>query len=156
MKQTNNQTHDFSNTVVAILESTSQVGAALDSLAAAGFEAEMLKGEAGRSHLDGGAESGIVGAVRRMAQALGDETRIMRHLDTALADGRTVISVDVVDSDQAPLAAAILEEHDGKYMWRFGEWSFNRIGAGDDEEDEDGDDEEPRPSPTKPGQGSRI
>ncbi|MDP9495197.1 MAG: hypothetical protein M3P87_08160, partial [Actinomycetota bacterium] len=59
------------------------------------------------------------------------------HLDSALAKGSTVISV-AVEPDQATTAGTILEQHHGKYLWRFGEWSFNRIGTGDEE----GQDEE--------------
>jgi len=149
-----NQPHDFSNTVIAILETTPQARAAVDSLTAAGLDAEVLSGEPGRSHLDAEAESGLVAKLRLLARGLGDETRILHHLDIALAEGRTVISVDV-ESDQTPVAATILEQHDGRYIWRFGEWSFNRIGAGDEDEDSVADESDAPPVPTaKPDQDS--
>jgi len=162
MEERHAQPHDLSNTVIAILATDPQVDAAVHELTAAGLESEVLNGESGRSHLDADAETGMVARLRQMARALGDETRILRHLDRALAEGRTVISVDIdsdSDSDQASLAATILEHHDGKYLWRFGEWSFNRIGTADEDEEgevgEGGDQDKPPAENGKQGPGGR-
>ncbi|HET7846487.1 MAG TPA: hypothetical protein VFL72_03275, partial [Acidimicrobiia bacterium] len=93
MEETHNEPHDLSNTVIAILESAPKVRAAVDELEAEGLSIEVLNGEEGRSHLDADAGTGVVAKLRQLARSLGDETTILRHLDTALADGRTVLSV---------------------------------------------------------------
>ncbi len=139
MSENPDQPHDFSNTVIAIVETASHVDAVLDSLTAAGLQAEVLRGESGRSHLDADPDAGLVSKLRHLARAFGDETRILNHLDNALAKGMTVISVEV-EPDQASTAGTILEQHHGKYLWRFGEWSFNRIGTGDEAGEEEGED----------------
>lgn len=127
------QTHDFSNSVIAVFEGDHTEGVIRD-LAAARFEAEVLTGEPGRSHLDATADGGLVAGLKKLARSFGDETRIVGALDAALEQGKSVISVDA-DEDRSPEAARIMEDHGGTYIWRFGEWSFNRVGDISEEEE---------------------
>jgi hypothetical protein len=128
------ESHQFSNSVVAIFEAEDarEVAAALR---AANFRAEVLSGEDGRAHLDATAEGGLLAGLRKMARSFGDESRIVGALNAAMEEGKTVISVDA-NEDQAPEVARILEEKGGTYLWRFGQWSFNRVGETPDEEPE--------------------
>jgi hypothetical protein len=135
MEESHSKPQGFSNTVIATLEKGPQVDAAVDELNAAGLDTEVLSGEPGRSHLDDDAEAGPVAKLRQLARTLGHETEILHHLDTVLAEGGTIISVDV-ESDQASLAATILERHNGQYLWRFGDSTVNRIGTGDEDDEE--------------------
>ena len=127
MKQDNpDQPHDFSNSVIAIFDAEQAAGALRD-LTSANFEAEVLAGAEGRSHLDATADGGLFAGLRKLARSLGDETRIVGALDAALQEGKSAVSVDA-GPDRAPEAARIMEEHGGSYIWRFGEWSFNQVG----------------------------
>ncbi|MET0564936.1 MAG: hypothetical protein ABW021_00630 [Acidimicrobiia bacterium] len=121
--------HDLTGTVVAIIDEAEEGRAAVAALAQQQFSAELLNGEDGRAHLNGEDENGLSAAVKKLALAFGDEMRVIDRLDTALQNGRLVVSVDVNDDDDdAARVALILEEHGGHDMWRLGEWSFNRIG----------------------------
>jgi hypothetical protein len=121
--------HDLTGTVVAIIDDAEEGRAAVAALAQQQFSAELLNGEDGRAHLNDEDETGLSAAAKKLALAFGDEMRIIDRLDKALQNGRSVVSVDVNDDeDAAARAAGILEEHGGHDMWRLGEWSFNRIG----------------------------
>ncbi len=119
--------HDLTGTVVAIIDDLEEGRTAVAALAQEQFTAELLHGEEGRAHLTETDEKGLSAVARKVALAFGDEVRIVDRLDTALENGRSVVSVDV-DNDNAARVAVILEEHGGHDMWRLGEWSFNRIG----------------------------
>jgi hypothetical protein len=125
------QPHDFSSTVIAVFP-TEGAGLAVAELESAQFQVEVLTGEEGRAHLDTEPGGGLIAGLRKMARSFGDETRIVGALDAAMEEGKTVISVEA-DDDRAPEAARILEGHGGSYLWRFGEWSFNRVGDTDDD-----------------------
>ncbi len=127
------QTHDFSNSVIAVFEAD-HTELVIRDLSAAGFDAEVLIGESGRSHLDATADGGLIAGLKKLARSFGDETRIVGALDAALEQGKSVISVDADDA-RAPDAARIMEDHGGTYVWRFGEWSFNRVGDLSEEEE---------------------
>ncbi len=127
------QTHDFSNSVIAVFEADQTEGVIHD-LRAARLEAEVLTGAVGRSHLDATAGGGFIAGLKKLARSFGDETRIVGALDAALEQGKSVISVDAAE-DRAPEAAQIMENHGGTYVWRFGEWSFNRVGDISDEDE---------------------
>ncbi len=120
--------HDLTGTVVAIIDDAEQGRQAVAALAQEEFPAELLHGEEGRAHLTAKDEEGLSAMVKKVAQAFGDEVRILDRLERALEGGRSVVSVNV-DDEQAARAAIILEEHGGHDMWRLGEWSFNRIGT---------------------------
>jgi precorrin-6B methylase 2 len=120
-------THDLENTVVAILDAEPAVADAVTRLGAAGYDYEVLAGEEGRAHLDPGGEEGVVSSIKRIIGTLGDQQRVLRNLDEALASGRSVVSVDTTPDDAAE-AIEILREHGGEYVWKFGEWTYTRIG----------------------------
>jgi hypothetical protein len=117
--------HSFDNTVVAVLTSGDRVSEALDRLAGAGYEVEVLEGESGSAHLDPDGEEGFWASIKRAASALGDEKRVLEQLDSALAEGSVVISVDLEDRDGKE-AVSILREH-GEHLWKFGDWTFTPI-----------------------------
>lgn len=118
--------HDFDNTVVAILDQEPAVGDAIEGLARAGYEYELLRGDEGREHIDPSSEDGVMSTVRRLVTVFGDQHRIIDRLDDALARGRFVISIDI-DGDNPTDAISILREHGGHYIWRLGEWTFTPI-----------------------------
>ncbi len=116
------------DSVVGIIDDHEAASQAMGRLIAAGFEdASLLHGEEGRSLLAEDPEEGIGAAVKRMIEAFGDQTRIRDRLDTALANGASVISVPV-ETDSAGEVTRLLEAHGGHDMWRLGEWSQNRVG----------------------------
>lgn len=117
--------HSFDNTVVAVLTSGDGVSEALDRLAEAGYEVEVLEGESGSAHLDPDGDEGFWASIKRTASALGDEKRVLERLDTALSEGSVVISVDL-DDREGKEAISILREH-GEYLWKFGDWTFTPI-----------------------------
>ncbi|MGF1617539.1 MAG: hypothetical protein ACFCU2_06970 [Acidimicrobiia bacterium] len=100
---------------------------ALDRLAEAGYEVELLKGESGSAHLDPDGDAGFWASIKRAASALGDEKRVLEQLDAALAEGSVVISVDIEDRDGKE-AVSILRQH-GEYLWKFDDWTFTPIEA---------------------------
>ncbi|MEX0796401.1 MAG: hypothetical protein WD274_06885 [Acidimicrobiia bacterium] len=118
-------THRFENTVVAVLTSGDEAGEAVDRLAGAGFEVEVLEGESGSAHLEPEGDGGFWASIKKAASALGDEKRVLEQLDASLAEGRVVISVDLEDRDGKE-AISILREH-GEYLWKFGDWTFTPI-----------------------------
>lgn len=119
-------THTFDNTVVAVLQSGHEVSEAVDLLEKAGYQVEILEGESGSAHLDPQGDEGFLASVKRAASALGDEKRVLERLDSALVEGRVVISVDLDDRDGKD-AVSILREHGGEYLWKFGDWTFTPI-----------------------------
>lgn len=121
--------HQGTDSVVAILDDRDQAQSAMRRLGDEGFDdAELLQGEQGRSVLNDDDETGLINALSRMMQAMGDEVRIRERLDAALVRGASVISVGV-DSGDAEAVSEILQDHGGHDMWRLGEWSQNRIGG---------------------------
>jgi hypothetical protein len=119
--------HDFDDTVVAILDHEPVAADAVDSLSEAGYEFEVLEGEAGREHLDPGGAEGAKATVKRLLNAFGDQYRVLDRLRTELDEGKLVVSVDS-PPDQADEAVRILQDHGGEYIWKFGTWTFTKIG----------------------------
>lgn len=119
--------HDFDNTVVAILDRDPAAQHAVDRLAAAGYEFEVLTGEEGKDHLDPAGEKSAAATIKRLLNAFGDQYRVLDTLYEELDRGNSVISVDTVP-DEADEAVRILQEHGGSYIWKFGTWTFTRIG----------------------------
>jgi hypothetical protein len=117
--------HDFDDTVIAVLDDTSEVVAELQ---AAGYEVEVLVGASGKEHLDPGGESdGAASTVKRLLNAFGDQYRVLERLHEELDSGKQVVSVDA-SPDEAGEAVRILKEHDGEYIWKFGSWTYTEIG----------------------------
>lgn len=119
--------HDFDNTVVAILDRDPVTQDAVDRLAEAGYEFEVLAGEEGKEHLDPAGEKSAAATIKRLLNAFGDQYRILDKLSDELDNGNLVISVHTVP-DEAAEAVMILQEHGGSYIWKFGTWTFTRIG----------------------------
>lgn len=119
--------HDFDNTVVAILDREPTTQNAVDRLGEAGYEFEVLAGVDGKEHLDPAGEKNTVAMVKRLLNAFGDQTRVLETLYEELDNGNLVISVDT-RPDEADEAVRILQEHGGSYIWKFGTWTFTRIG----------------------------
>lgn len=121
------ETHEFENTVVAILNSKPAVTNAVDELQAQGYEFEILVDREGREHLDFEGETGLIALVRRLIDVFGDHHRIRERLTEAIERGQLVISVET-EPDNAAEAISILRDHGGHYIWKFGEWTFVPIG----------------------------
>jgi hypothetical protein len=127
MAERSDEIHDFDNTVVAILDRDPAVRDAEASLTAAGYEIEVLRGEAGKRHLDPEAHGGAGATIKRLLNAFGDQQRILERLEKRLDQGQVVISVDS-KPDDADEAIDILRDHGGEYIWKLGTWTFTRIG----------------------------
>lgn len=119
--------HDFDNTVVAVLDERPETNDAASTLDAEGFDFEVLSGAEGREHLDPSGETSGLATVKRLLNAFGDQYRVLERLNHHLDEGRRVVSVEVSDDDSAR-AVEILQEHGGEYIWKFGTWTFTRIG----------------------------
>jgi hypothetical protein len=75
-------------------------------------------------------QHGILSSLERLIETvLGDEDRILEHVDEELAEDRLFVVVDSSQADQAEIAA-VLEEHGGHYLWHFGKWSYVSLGGG--------------------------
>lgn len=119
--------HDFDNTVIAILDREPTTQSAIDQLADAGYVYEVLAGEDGKRHLDPAGEKSAAATIKRLLNAFGDQYRVLDTLHEELDRGNMVISVDTMP-DEADQAVRILQEHGGSYIWKFGTWTFTRIG----------------------------
>jgi hypothetical protein len=118
---------ELTGTVVGVIDDPEHARDAVKELRAAGFSVKTFHGEKQRVRLRDDDGEGLLPTVRRLLLAFGDETRILDNLDRALANGSTVISVEVTE-DGAPRVSEILLQHGGHNAWRLGEWSFNRVG----------------------------
>ncbi|MGD2059957.1 MAG: hypothetical protein PVF87_03760 [Acidimicrobiia bacterium] len=119
--------HDFDDTVVAILDERPAVADAVDRLSAAGYDLEVLRGAEGKDHLDPTGQKGAKATVKRLLNAFGDQYRVLDRLQSALDRGDIVVSVDS-PPDEAADAVRILRDHGGEYIWKFGSWTFTKIG----------------------------
>jgi hypothetical protein len=119
--------HDFDDTVIAILDHEPAAADAVDRLEEAGYEFEVLKGEEGKAHLDPAGEEGARATVKRLLSAFGDQYRVLDRLRSELDEGNLVVSVHS-PPDEAAEAVKILRDHGGEYIWKFGTWTFTKIG----------------------------
>ena len=119
--------HDFDDTVVAILDHRPAAENAVDRLSDAGYEFEVLSGDEGKEHLDPAGEKGAAATIKRLLNAFGDQYRVLDRLYEELDEGNLVISVDS-PPDEADEAVRILQDHGGSFIWKFGTWTFTRIG----------------------------
>lgn len=120
--------HDFDDTVVAVLDREPAVEEAMGRLSKAGYEYEMLVGAEGKAHLDPSGENDAMATVKRLINAFGDQYRVLDRLTAELNEGKVVVSVDSTP-DEADEAVKILQDHGGSYIWKFGTWTFTRIGS---------------------------
>lgn len=118
--------HDFTNTVVAILDERPIAGDAIEMLSSADYDFEVLVGEEGRRHIDPRSGDGWTGKLKSLLTAFADQQRIIERLDEALQRGKTVVSIDVTDTEPEE-AIEVLKDHGGHYIWRLGEWTFTPI-----------------------------
>jgi hypothetical protein len=118
--------HDFDDTVVAVLSEHVDLDATVADLAAAGYEAEVIRGEEGKRHLDPAGEEGVGATLKRLISAFGDQYRVMERLTDELDAGRVVISVDATP-DEATRAVRILQERGGEFIWKLGTWTFTQV-----------------------------
>lgn len=121
------EVHDFDDTVVAILDHEPEAANAVERLSDAGYEFEVLRGDEGKEHLDPAGEKGAKATVKRLLAAFGDQYRVLDRLYAELDKGNLVVSVDS-PPDEAAEAVRILQDHGGEYIWKFGSWTFTRIG----------------------------
>lgn len=121
------ETHDFDDTVVAVLDNTEVAGEVVDRLTETGFDHELLEGEEGKAHLDPASDSGPGATLKRLLNVLGDQHRVLDHLNQQLDDGKVVISVDAKPED-ADEAAKVLRDNGGEFIWKFGTWTYTRAG----------------------------
>lgn len=119
--------HDFDNTVVAILDHEPDAADAVEQLSDAGYDFEVLEGDEGKEHLDPAGDKSAQATVKRLLAAFGDQYRVLDRLNAELDKGNLVVSVDS-PPDEAGEAVRILQEHGGEYIWKFGSWTFTRIG----------------------------
>ena len=124
--------YELTGTVVGVIDDPEHARAAVSDLRAAGFPVKSFHGEKGRAQLGEDDGEGLLSMIRRLLLAFGDETRVLDALHRALANGSTVVSVEVTE-DGAPTVSEILLHHGGHNAWRLGEWSFNRVGENDTE-----------------------
>ncbi|MGD2043472.1 MAG: hypothetical protein PVJ28_07455 [Acidimicrobiia bacterium] len=122
------EVHDFDNTVVAILDHEPEAADAIDRLSEAGYVFEVLRGADGKAHLDPAGEKSAKATVKRLLNAFGDQYRVLDRLEAELDKGSLVVSVDS-PPDEADQAVRILQDHGGEYIWKFGSWTFTRIGG---------------------------
>lgn len=121
------ETHDFDDTVVAVLDNREAADEVVDRLTETGYEYELLEGKGGKAHLDPAGDSGSGATLKRLLNVFGDQHRVLDHLNQQLEDGKVVISVDAKPED-ADAAAKVLQDNGGEFIWRFGTWTYTRAG----------------------------
>lgn len=119
--------HDFDDTVIAVMESDQVARDTVDDLERAGYRVEVIQGKEGKQHLDPAGEQGAKATVKRLLTTFGDQHRVLDRLIAELDRGCAVVSVDA-DPDDAAEAARILQDHGGRFVWKFGKWTFAQIG----------------------------
>lgn len=121
------ETHDFDDTVVAVLDNREAADEVVDRLTETGYEYELLEGKGGKAHLDPAGDSGPGATLKRLLNVFGDQHRVVDHLNQQLEEGKVVISVDAKPED-ADAAAKVLQDNGGEFIWRFGTWTYTRAG----------------------------
>lgn len=118
--------HDFDDTVVAVFDDRETANEVVDRLAEAGYDYELLEGEAGKAHLDPAGE-GPGGTLKRLLNVFGDQQRVTEHLNQQMDGGKIVISVDAQPED-ADEAVRVLKDNGGEFIWKFGTWTYTPVG----------------------------
>jgi SpoU rRNA methylase family enzyme len=124
---------DLKNKVVAIFEDESAAAKASSAVSSLGRNVVVLQGEEGRARLPQN-QGGIKGAVKTAAMTFGDEIRVLDGLDEALARGDQVLVVEAGESE-AERVVTTLDQHQGRFVWSFGAWTFKAAAPEADEED---------------------
>ena len=122
------EVHEFDNTVVAVLDLEPTTTEVVSRLEEAGYDYEVLTGTEGKKHLDPAGETSGSATVKRLFNAFGDQYRVLDKLNEHLDAGRSVVSVEIAEDAEAAEAIEILRNHGGDYVWKFGTWTFSRIG----------------------------
>lgn len=119
--------HDFDDTVVAVLDNRETADVVVERLTEAGYDYELLEGEAGKAHLDPSGESGAGATLKRLLNVFGDQQRVMQHLNQQLDAGKIVMSVGAKPED-ADEAVRALQDNGGEFIWKFGTWTYTPVG----------------------------
>jgi hypothetical protein len=121
------------NTLMAALDDITEVTAAIDELAAAGFPKEeicVLGGKEGAEKLDPkGEKHGLRGKLIRLLERFGEETLLLEQHAEHLEGGGFSIIVPATD-EQVETAADVLARHGGHHMYHLGEGHWEPIGPG--------------------------
>lgn len=122
---------DLRDKVVAVFDTREASDAAVADLTANGYDVEVLEGDEGRRRLEADdGQEGILSSLENLIETvLGDEDRILEHVDAELAKDHRFVMVDSSRSDEAQIGG-ILKEHGGHYLWHFGKWSYVSLGGG--------------------------
>ena len=120
------------NRVVAQMDDPQAVAAAIEELAAAGFDRDdmwVLCGPAGAERLDvTGRDHGLKGRIYRLVERIGDERALLLEAADHLSSGGLVVTVPADDEAKAE-AARILREHGGHDMAHFGKGHWEPVGG---------------------------
>jgi hypothetical protein len=71
-------------------------------------------------------QTGVSGAISKIAAAFGDEMRVLDEIEGALTSGSHVLVVPAGDEAEAMETTEILQEHGAGPVWTFGTWTFTR------------------------------
>jgi hypothetical protein len=92
-----------------------------DVIVLAGPDARDLMGRLGSS-------AGMAGRIRRSMQFLTmDQMPDLHVYELALDDGHALVGVRVGDAEERRRAVAVIQEHGGHFINRFGDWSTEEI-----------------------------
>jgi hypothetical protein len=120
------------DSVIAFLDEPEQVDAAVEELAAEGFDPDsiyVLCGPKGAERLDvSGRDHGLKGRVYRLLEWMSDEKGLLFRARDHLTAGGLVVSVPA-DDEQKSAAARILGAHGAGTMAHFGPNHWERLGA---------------------------
>lgn len=120
------------DSVVAFLDDPDQVEAAIEALAAEGFDREqiyVLCGPKGAERLDvSGRHHGLTGRVYRLLEWMGDEKGLLFRARDHLDAGGLVVSVPAGDEESAD-AARVLGAHGAGTMAHFGKDTWKPLGS---------------------------
>jgi hypothetical protein len=122
---------DLDQKVVAVFDTSEATETAVSALRKQGYQVEVLQGEEGRRRLDPDRDDqGVLASLKTALETiLGDEDRILDHVDQELAHNRTFVVVDSADKKEGDIAS-VLKEHGGHYLWHFDKWTYVSLGGG--------------------------
>ena len=119
------------NRVLAFMDTTADVAAAIDHLVVKGFPPErifVLCGPKGAERLDAsGNRHGLRGRIYRIMEWMGDERDVLLGMEKHLSGGGLIVTVPADDASKAAAARA-LAAHGGHEMAHFGKRHWERLG----------------------------
>jgi hypothetical protein len=122
------------NHVLAILDTSDQVGCALDALLGGGFlesEVDVNRGGEDADRLAAGTgRRGLQHLFIRLTGSVGfknAETEMKDHYEQALRDGRSVVAVLAPTEERKNLAADVFRRCGGRFVNYFGDLNVERI-----------------------------